>query len=53
MEVVRLEKQKKEIIKQLESIDKKSIRAIREGNQELMLQYESEAETLREEYRSL
>lgn len=39
---------RREIISQLESIDFKSIRALREGNQELIQQYEQEAQELRQ-----
>lgn len=38
---------------QLEEIDKKSIRALRENNQDLINQYELEAENLRVQLRSL
>ena len=42
-------RQKADIISALEEIDRKSIRALREGNQERLALLEAEAEILREE----
>ena len=47
------EKRKNEIYEELEAIDKKSIRAIRESNQDLINQYENEAQLLRTELQGL
>lgn len=44
---------KEEILTQLQRIDLKSIRALRENNQELITKYEDEAVILREELKTL
>lgn len=53
LSIIEIEEQKREIYTELDTIDKKSVRALRENNEQLLKEYEQKAQELRKRLKEL
>ncbi len=53
LSILEAEEEKRKIYEQLDEIDKRSVRALRENNDDLLAKYEKKAQELREQLKKL